>query len=274
MVDNNITINESFIVVLDSRNATNYLNGTFNSSVLFNFYNPIRVKNNSVSMSCGLSSFSCPNSIYNINETNSLLSLTVNSITTNYDIMYGTYDVNTFMTQLISQIGSNFTISLNNITNKLTLVNSLYNFSINSNSTIYNIMGFTSLISISSTNKTLIMPYMCNFNGLASLNIVIQNFNMNNLSSYNQSDTPIIQSVSINPVSSIITYNKSNDFKFIINDATLTYLQIDIMDDLENLINFNNQYFNLTLEFTEIINIDKYHYVETFDSILKNGYNK
>lgn len=274
MTDNNIVVNQSFIVVLDSRNATNYLNGSFNSSVIFNFYNPIRSTSNAISMSCGLSSFSCPNSIYNINETNSLLSLTVNSITTNYNIMYGNYDVNTFMTQLILQIGSNFNISVNNITNKLTLINSLYNFIINSNSTLNNIMGFTSSVSISSISKSLTMPFMCNFNGLASLNIVIQNFNMNNLSSYNQSDTPIIQSVSIDPSSSIIKYNKSNDFKFLISDATLSYLQIDIMDDLENLINFNNQYFNLTLEFTELINVDKYHYVETFDEILRNGYNK
>jgi hypothetical protein len=73
---------------------------------------------------------------------NSYLSLTVNGIATNYTITYGNYNANTFMTQLISQICSNFNITFNSLNNIFTLSHTTYNFTINSISTIHNIMGF------------------------------------------------------------------------------------------------------------------------------------
>jgi len=46
------TLNESFLVILDSRNATKVSNGSFNSDVTFNFEEPIIRPSNALMMTC------------------------------------------------------------------------------------------------------------------------------------------------------------------------------------------------------------------------------
>ena len=70
-----IITKESFLVVLDSRNATTFLNSTWNSSIYFEFEDPIKQDDYTIQMSCSILNFSAANSIYNINETNDYLNL-------------------------------------------------------------------------------------------------------------------------------------------------------------------------------------------------------
>lgn len=374
-MDNYYTTERQILCVLDSRNGTSQ-NGSSNSIMKFYFEDPITKKHNSIHMSCSVLSFTCPNSIYNINETNSLLSIqklsippalcvysynqntisfgitgnytiftyilsyvtaqygddtvytdhiqatgdntnlvnyqlvfknlslyqyytltviingqtlvisqstdvtTVNSLPQpqpqlidNYTIPYGNYTAQNFMTQLISQIGSNYNISLNNITNIFTLNNSVYDFIINNNSTIFQVMGFVQGINYTSYNKSLTMPFTCNFNGLQSINIEIENFNTNNIDSLTKSNSPVIQSIPIDQTLQQIFFAKSNTFQFIVNQDTVSYLQIELRDDLDNLVNLNNQHFNLTLCFSQLQNIDRFAHMQNFEYIMKNGYN-
>ena len=71
MESNILTTNESFICVLDSRNATTYYNGSYNSLLTFNIEDAIKI--DGIKMMCCVDSFTMPNSIYNINELNSML---------------------------------------------------------------------------------------------------------------------------------------------------------------------------------------------------------
>jgi hypothetical protein len=258
--------------VLDSRNATTYYNDSWNSSVKFEFEEPIRLAKNFITMTCSVFTFTCPNSIYNINETNSYLSLTVNGITTNYTITYGNYNANTFMTQLISQIGSNFSITFNTLNNIFTLSHTIYNFTINSTSTIYNIMGFNLNTTYNSVSKSLVMPYTCNFNGVQSINIFFDNLNTKNIDSFNKSSSSIIQSIPVDGTLQQITFLKTQDFHFKISQEEIDFIKIDIKDDLENSINFNNQHWNLSLYFTQVEDISRFHYNTNFNSILNYGY--
>jgi len=91
-IDDLITIKDSFIVVLDSRHATEYLNDDYNSNVRFLFEEGMYFPHNNIQITCCVLNFICPNSIYIINETNNLFSLTSNSITTNYCITYENYN--------------------------------------------------------------------------------------------------------------------------------------------------------------------------------------
>jgi hypothetical protein len=45
-------------------------------------------------------------------------------------------------------------------------------------------------------------------------------------------------------------------------------MTIDIKDDLNNYINFNNQHWNLTLYFSVIKDIDRFNYMNNFHNIL------
>lgn len=272
-MDNCITTEQSFVVVLDSRNATSILNGSFNSIVIFDFEEPIVHKYDSVMFSCCVNSFTCANSIYIINENNSLLSITVNGITTNYIILYGNYNAQTFATQLISQIGLTFSITINNINNIFTLSNTQNNFSINSNSTIWQIMGLAQNTTYTSINNNLTMPFTCNFNGIQSININFENLLTENVDSLSKSNSSVIQSIVVDNTLQQITYLNSNNFKFLIKQDVISFIQIELRDDLEIPINLNNQHWNLSLAFTDLVNIDRFAKYTGFHNIQTKGYN-
>jgi len=161
MSDELITIKESFIIVMDSRNATQINNIPYNSNVDFQFEGALYFNNDDyIQLNFSLNSFSCPNSIYIINETNNLLSITMNGQTNNYLINYGNYNINTFQSYLTSILPNTFNISYNISNNKYTLTNTIYEFTINSNSTINEIMGFSKNTVYSSTNKSFIFPIL------------------------------------------------------------------------------------------------------------------
>jgi hypothetical protein len=54
MSDPLFTNKSSFLVVLDSRNATEYYNDSWNSSVKFDFEEPIRLAKNFITMTCSV----------------------------------------------------------------------------------------------------------------------------------------------------------------------------------------------------------------------------
>ena len=157
-------------------------------------------------------SFVCPISFYLINETNSLLSLTISGSTYKYNIPYGNYNVSTFTTALLSILPAGFTLTLNSINNKFTLGYTL-DFTINSNSTIYKIMGFKPNTAYTSSSHSLTFPYTCNFNGLQSFNIHLTNIITKNIDSLTKSPSNIIQSIPVDVSSSSISYIKNNMFK-------------------------------------------------------------
>jgi len=254
-----ITIKESFIVVMDSRNATQINNPPFNSNVDFQFEGSLYFNiDDYLQLTFSLNSFSCANSIYIINETNNLISITMNGITNNYNLNYGNYNINSFKTYLLSVLPNSFNLTYNTSNNIYTLSNTTYDFTINSNSTIYEIMGFSKNTVYSSTNKILTLPYTCNFNGLQNINVAIENINTNNLDSFTKSQSSIIQSISVDSLSPVIKYNKTNDIMIPIKVNFIDSINIHLLDDQNNFINLNNQHFNLTLQFSIIKDIPRF----------------
>jgi hypothetical protein len=240
-MENIVNVEQSYICVLDSRNCTRYNNGSWNSSVVFDFEEPIVHKSDSIMFTCCVLSFTCPNSIYIINELNNILS--INSII--YSIPYGNYNAITFTNYLLNILPSTFSMSLNPINNKFTISNTT-DFIINS-CNIYQVMGFSQNLSFTSINQTLTLPYPCNFNGIQSFNINFENLNTENVDSFSKSNSSIIQSIPIDCTSQQISFNKTNSFSFLIKQDVINYINVEIRDDLENLINLNSQHWNLTL---------------------------
>jgi len=267
-----IITKESFLVVLDSRNAGAYLNSSWNSSVYFEFEDPIKQDDYTIQMSCSILNFSAANSIYNINETNNYLNLHTSSQTYNVYIPYGNYNFNTLQNTLYN-IGIGTTnMSLDVNTNIITFsdnINSL--FYIDGTSTLLSIIGGIVGQTYFNVGNTLTFPYQCNFNGVNNINIYMSNINTKNIDSYTKSNSSIIQSIQVYPYAPQIIFNKTNDYSFIINQKIIDYIQIDIKDDLERFINFNNASWNLTLCFTLMKEIPRNF--DSFQSILRNGYN-
>ena len=272
-MDNLIILKERFLVVLDSRNATKYLNMSWNSSVVFEFEDAIKQDDYTLQMNCSVLNFSASNTIYNINETNNYLSITSSGINYNFNLTYGNYNFNTLQTAIYNLGLSNIQIILNYNTNIISFSDSVDNsFSINGTSTILYILGGVVGTTYNSQTinsvQVINMPYQCNFNGINNINLYMANINTRNIDSHSKSNSSIIQSIQVFPYSPQIIFNKTNDYSFSIKQDIISFIQIDIKDDLERYINFNNSTWNLTLCFIVTKEVPRQEF--NFHTILLN----
>jgi hypothetical protein len=273
MSDDLHTDKDNFYIALDSRNATSYLNSTYNSHVKFEFEQAIIFNKRSIKTSCSVLQFSVPNSIYNINETNNSITIYYNNTSPTYYVPYGNYNVYTFMTQLLTQIPSSFSISYNSINNTLTMTNTTYDFILGGQSTLYNVMGLPKNTGYGSTSKSLTLPYMCNFNGLQNIGIYMDNLGTRNIDSLSKSTGSLIQCIQVDPNATLIQFtNNSSAEKFTIYQNTIDYIEISLKDALGNYINLNNQHWNMTLCFSVVRDLERFEYMNTFHNTLKYGY--
>jgi hypothetical protein len=201
--------------------------------------------------------------------------MTINGQNQTYFIPYGNYDATTFLTY-IQSILSSFTITFNTINNKFTLSNST-NFTINTGSTIYEVMGFNNKTTYTPTltngQYVLTLPYTCNFNGLQNINILLTSINTKNVDSYSKSNSNIIQSVQIPLYCNQILFQKTLENSFNFTQEMMDDIRIELRDDLNNLINLNNQHFNITLLFTTIKDIERFKNHINFHDIVNYGLN-
>jgi len=273
--NNKCVVDESFLVVLDSRNADSFLNGSMKSSVIYNFAQSVTEKKGAIQVTCCVVSFVCPVSFYQINYTNCMLSIVLNSTPYFIHIPNGNYTVQKFIAAMVTLLPAGFSITLNSINNKLTMTHTTYDFEIiGFQSTVGSVMGFNSSTNYFSTGKVLNMPFCVNFSGLNNINIYLENINTPNIDSKSKTKGGVIASVNVNsPPGGVIMYEKKNSFSFVIDYDTLNYLQVDLMDDLENFLDLNNQDWNLTLQFTKKIE-KQFRFSDTFEDILGNPYPK
>jgi hypothetical protein len=177
------------------------------------------------------------NSYYLINENNN--DIVINNIV--YSVQFGNYNVNNFITALTSVIPSGFIITYSSITNKLTF-NYTSNFTINagsSNCTINDIIGLGN-INITSSGNSLVMPYVVNFLPLARINFRSNFFKFNNYSTTDNSTDIFLSLQNSAPPIGVVYYVNQTNTNFIINDMNITVININVTDDNNNLINFNN----------------------------------
>lgn len=266
---------ESYLIVLDSRNATIYNNGSKHSDLEFDVKYPIKTSTDCIYMTWVVNTFTCPVSWYLINDTNDTLRYLINGNSYSIQFLHGNYNVKSFMNQFLSQMPLGFQIVLDSVTNKFT-ISYTQSFSFLSGSTLMPVLGGDSNnIYVSSFANALQMPYPCNFAGLNSFNIKCNNIRTDNLDSLDQCSTsPIIASVPVNAsANGVIYYEKRNDFEFEVKESVIDNLEIAIEDDKGNPIDFNGQHWNLVIQVNYIREIEK-DLRTGFHDILNNyGYN-
>jgi hypothetical protein len=156
--ENFVQVEESFLVVLDSRNATEENSSYgYNSDLSFKLQTPIIQPVNSLNLKANVLNFTCPNSQFVINETNNVLGISFDTegtpyynanYTCQYDAFYillnvGNYNSYTFITELTNQFNiisnrynnslGGFSVSFDTITNKYSLHNNTFYFFISQN---------------------------------------------------------------------------------------------------------------------------------------------
>ena len=281
--DSLYTSESKVIVVIDSRNSTYNNNGSKNSDISFIFEEPIHIPRTALKMTCSLLSFTAPNSIYNINSTNNYLHMFFGnpSVEVKVYMPYGNYNSSTFMTQFVastltanSTLGTGLSITLNAVTNRFTVSHTSYSILFYYDSTISQVMGLPSyslgFCGLGSSNQ--LLSYTCNFTGIQNINVHIASMNTDNIDSLTKSTTNIIQSIPVDANQSQIIFKKSDNFAFAVKEDVTTILNITLNDDLGQLIDFNNQHWNMTLCFTTYMDIERFKHNFSFRHILRYGY--
>jgi hypothetical protein len=320
-----IQLDDQFIVILDSRNATiNNSPLSYNSDLTFRLQEAIIQPVNSLNFKASVLSFTCPNSQYVINNLNNYLGINISGDGDHsqyyIEIPKGNYNVLTFQTEFISSINfimayygvsGTFTMTYSTSNYKYTLTHSNFPFYIDqtlllpSNNpqfsltgfyTIGDIMGFDDTTRYTATSNSfpvgsysLIFPYTTNFGGLNNLNIHIENIKTHNVpyialnkiisvlnqgtnqeyANYSKQNVAISIPVNCNP-NETIYYQKLSSFDFSLKEETIDHLRITLRDDLGNLLQLNNQNWNMTIQFTLTKLVQKKS--RNFFSILQNPF--
>jgi hypothetical protein len=245
--------------------SSNAVNGSFKSQVNVQLPNLDFHDFHVQKVYLSVSHCEVPNSFYVVNYTNN--QIVIDGIT--YVINIGNYNVNSFTTALQSILPTGYILTYSSITNKFTL-SYTSNFTINAsspNSTINKIVGLD-IYNITSTLNTLTFPHLINFLPMQRINFKSNFFKMNNYNSSDGSSDVFLCLQNNSGQLSMINYvNVSND-EYLIQDRNISNFQINVTDDYNNLINFNN--IDWTLSFKIIVEyIDETDQRQNFFDIVK-----
>lgn len=239
---------ETFLYHISS-NSGILNNGTRKSNMTFYLPKFIESDDNTKNIYIGISKAELPQSWYLINDYNNTLTIQTTTGTMTYTLTKGNYNINTFVSALTSLLGSNFSISYSSITNKLT-ISYISSFTIiASSTTMYRFLGINEYDNISSTNNSIISPYVCNFLPIQRIHIRCAELFVDSFNSYDNS-SDIFLSLQNNSSSSLgtIVYNNINNFKYLTNIENLETLTLRFTDDRNRDIDFNNCDWHLTFQ--------------------------
>jgi hypothetical protein len=238
---------QTICIFLNSQTANSYINGS-TSECMFVLPSLVIPKRSKMSISCQTASI--PYSFYNCDDFNNKLSFIQNSITYNVLIPQGNYNVNTLITALKTLMGVNFNIIYNSLDNTYTFTNTLYEFSLLSSSSCFEMLGFKTGITITSVSKTLKSKLSINLFTIRNIYISSNNFILNNVNNSTPNNSSILCSVPIQSSSgSIITYsNIFNVYNEVHNVSNLTLLHIKLTDQDGDILDLNGCHFSLTLQ--------------------------
>ena len=221
-------------------------NDTYNSNIEYNINGVIKDEKYILYNTLSIVHSEIPYSFYVINVYNNILSLSTGDII----IDKGNYNASSLMKFINSKLPVNMVMSYNSLSGKYTLT---YNqpFSINDTTTIYKILGLEKK-TYNSISNIIYFPYPANLLGTKNLYIK-GNFIMSNLNlKTNDYETIACIPVNVEPFS-IIMFNNYSNSSHLIKNKNMDNIEIRIYDDDDNLVNFNNVEWSLTLEITSYI---------------------
>ena len=263
------------LITLSSRDAVK-MNGTYLSDVVFNFKGILKDENNIVRCFIRVLNAQIPVSFYTIEATNNILAYKITSTSTiqKLTLPIGNYNANTLiakMTTLFTANGTPANITFDTATGKLTFSSGVsytyYNYGVNG-CTLGNVLGIGST-AIAGTITVCTYP----LNLLNKSKLFIQSNSLFNVAytSYNLGFTTTIAAIPVNqPPYNLLNYvSLSESDKVIIHNTTLNSIDIQILDETDNFINFNNIDWSLTLCLSIEREDQKKTHIENFNEFLQ-----
>lgn len=243
------TRNNSKYVNMNSANAFIKNNGTYNSDLVFKFPGLVKPEQHITSVQFQLVDAQIPVSFYNINYTNNTLNYQISSVSYSITADIGNYNFNTLASQLISKFlinGHTFTITLNKQNGIITLATPTSNFILQVSS-MFSVLGLF-LSNHTSSSFSLTADYPLNLLGITKIKIQSTNLNTYNVDSSNYGFSNNIGLIPVDqPSFGLIVYENKSTSKFLLRDNRVDEIDIQLVDQNNNLINFNNIDWNLTI---------------------------
>ena len=240
---------ESRLVSINSANALIKNNTTFNSDVVFKFPGLVKPEQHITSVQFQLVDAQIPVSFYNINYTNNTLNYQISSVNYSITASPGNYNFNSLATHLISKFlanGHSFTITINKQNGIITLSMSATNFILQVSS-MFSVLGFL-LSNKTSSSFSLTADYPLNLLGITKIKIQSVNLNTYNADSANNGVSNNIGLIPVDqPSFGLIIYENKSSSKFQLRDNLVNEIDLQFLDQNNNLINFNNIDWNITI---------------------------
>lgn len=268
---------ENKIINLNSQNATKR-NGDFLSSVYFDFKGLLTDDPDVKSVSVSVQNAQLPYSFYNINVYNNLLRIGLDA---NPPVVLtltrGNYNATTLITEIQARLTAagitSITLTISNITGLLTFTRSSGNFTLYfSGSTCFRVLGFDPTINYTSTTSVLIAPYPLNLLGTLKLRIASYALPVNTIDSTVEGNLNVLATIPINAGNfGLIMYENTNNIQSQLNTRLLDGFDMEIIDDDNNLINFNNTYWTISLLMAIERDIYEPETATTFNSVVRQA---
>jgi hypothetical protein len=231
-----------------SSSSANFLyNSTFKSSVSFTFFGMLQDEPDLIQAQLSVHSAQIPISYYVVNIYNRTLKYKYHDdpvTTVIFDV--GNYNANTFITEMKNKIPH-----LNVLFNR---INGKYSFDFNqpttfyaSGSTCFKILGLD--LSQDYTGTIITAPYPCQFQGITRIRIASNTFSTYSMDSLAGTFSNTLAIIPVNSGSyGILLYENNASYKPTLRNTTINDFDLMLLDDDENLINFNNVDWNITLQ--------------------------
>lgn len=246
------TIVDNILISLNSKYAT-LQNETNLSDVIFQFSSILRQDANTKRAFISLQNASIPVSFYIINEYNKRIVLKDISLggTYNIDIDFGNYSASTLIQELQTKINAVFPytciITFNRNIGKLSFTFS-GNTQIMNTSTMSSVLGTGGTNLNTNINYQILMPYPLNLLGTKKLYIKSKALDISTFDSQTGNLTNIIGTIPVTEsFYGLINYIPVTETKFLLTTNILNEIDIQITDDENNLVNFNNLNWAMTL---------------------------
>jgi hypothetical protein len=242
---------ETRVISLNSAFAATKRNGTFLSDVVFEIGSVLQDHHDIVHRSITLSTAEIPVSYYGVNYTNEKFILNSTTI----DIPVGNYNSSTLAATMVSLIQSTLGISMSIIISKVTGKFTFsapvpFTFSSASSDLILGFNGSNLVGVLVGGSYTATSPFLCNLLGITQLNISSTLINSQNYVSGGQSNLLGTITVNSGPYG-IILYSSID--KIGISNREIDSIDIQIRDQFNQLINFNNAPWSMTI----LVNIER-----------------
>jgi hypothetical protein len=255
------TYTDSRLITLTADSATENLNGDLYSSCFFSFSSLLKDESDILYRQVSVQTAQIPVGYYIVNIYNNVLSYKIGSGSIQTaTFQRADYNALTFATEFHNQIPS-MTLSFNKITGVYTITSSSSITIYSSGSTCFKLLGLNSQTP-SYTGGTILCSYPCNFSGISRIKVVSNKLSTYSLDSTISSNNNVLAVIPVNCGSNgVILYQNISSFKPMLREINVNDFDISLLDDDDNLINFNGVSWSISLQ------IDIIRKLETLDRI-------